>query len=96
MTPAARPRPGAGRRRRRECPRHALGRLAGSPGWSLTLGRDCATGPVQIVHVSTGGANHLAAEIRLDEDAQASIVESFVGEGWVNRAASLASRARRG
>jgi len=70
--------------------RHALGKLAGSTGWTLTLGRDCATeGPVQIVHVATGGANHLVSDIRLDEDAQASIVESFVGEGWVNRATSL-------
>jgi len=70
--------------------RHALGRLAGSAGWSLTLGRDCATeGPVQIVHVATGGANHLAAAIVLDEDAQASLVESFVGEGWANGATSF-------
>ncbi len=69
---------------------HALGKLAGSTGWTLALGQDAATaGPVQIVHVSTGGANHLAAEIVLDEDAQASIVESFAGEGWVNRATSI-------
>lgn len=69
---------------------HALGKLAGSTGWALRLGQDAATtGPVQIAHVATGGANHLAAEIILDEDAQASIVESFVGEGWVNRAASI-------
>jgi Fe-S cluster assembly protein SufD len=68
---------------------HALGRLAGSQGWRLTLGRDAASDPIQIVHVSTGGANHLAAEILLDEDATASIVESFAGEGWANRAASV-------
>ena len=65
---------------------HALARLAGRVGWSLRLGRDHApSGPVQIVHLSTGGADHLAGEIVLDEDAQASIVESFVGEGWSNR-----------
>jgi Fe-S cluster assembly protein SufD len=65
---------------------HPLGRLAGKAGWSLRLGRDQAPpGLLQIVHVSTGSADHLAAEIRLDDDAQASIVETFVGEGWTNR-----------
>jgi len=66
--------------------RHPLGRLAGKSGWSLRLGRDHAPpGLVQIVHVSTGAADHLAAEIVLDEDAQASIVETFIGSGWTNR-----------
>jgi Fe-S cluster assembly protein SufD len=69
--------------------RHALGRLAGTQGWKLHLDRDAASEPIQIIHVSTGGANHLAAEIVLDEDATASIVESFAGEGWANRAASI-------
>ncbi|HEX5183998.1 MAG TPA: SufD family Fe-S cluster assembly protein [Allosphingosinicella sp.] len=65
---------------------HALARLAGSRGWTLKLGRDHAPhGLVQIVHVSTGGADHLAAEIELDVDAQASVVETFIGEGWANR-----------
>src|SRR3954470_19230350 len=65
---------------------HALARLAGRGGWKLKLGRDHApAGLVQIVHVSTGGADHLAAEIELDVDAQASVVETFVGEGWANR-----------
>ncbi len=65
---------------------HALGRLVGRDGWKLKLGRDSSPrGLVQIVHVSTGGANHLAAEIELDVDCQASVVESYVGEGWVNR-----------
>jgi Fe-S cluster assembly protein SufD len=65
---------------------HPLGRLAGKAGWSLRLGRDRAPpGLVQIVHVSTGAADHLAAEIVLDEDAQASIVETFIGDGWTNR-----------
>ncbi|MBA1642431.1 hypothetical protein, partial [Klebsiella pneumoniae] len=54
-----------------------LARLAGKSGWSLRLGRDQAPpGLVQIVHVSTGAADHLAAEILLDDDAQAAIVES--------------------
>jgi Fe-S cluster assembly protein SufD len=65
---------------------HALARLAGHRGWKLKLGRDHAPrGLVQIVHVSTGGADHLAAGIELDVDAQASVVETFVGEGWANR-----------
>jgi Fe-S cluster assembly protein SufD len=65
---------------------HPLGRLAGRSGWALRLGRDHApAGLIQIVHVSTGAADHLAAEIALDEDAQASIVETFIGEGWTNR-----------
>jgi Fe-S cluster assembly protein SufD len=70
---------------------HPLGRLAGKTGWSLRLGRDHApAGLVQIVHVSTGAADHLAGEIVLDMDAQASIVETYIGEGWTNRLTSIA------
>ncbi|HYI64381.1 MAG TPA: SufD family Fe-S cluster assembly protein [Allosphingosinicella sp.] len=69
---------------------HPLGRLAGAGGWSLRLGRDHAPpGLLQIVHVSTGAADHLAGEIVLDADAQASIVETFSGEGWTNRLAGV-------
>ena len=65
---------------------HALAKRAGHRGWSLKLGRDHApAGLIQIVHVSTGAADHLAAEIALDVDAQASIVETYLGEGWTNR-----------
>ena len=65
---------------------HALARLVGSEGWKLKLGRHHAPqGLVQIVHVTTGGADHLPAEIELDVDAQASIVETYVGDGWANR-----------
>jgi Fe-S cluster assembly protein SufD len=65
---------------------HPLGRLAGKNGWSLHLGRDHSPpGLIEIVHVGTGGANHLAAEIALEDDAQASIVETFIGDGWANR-----------
>lgn len=65
---------------------HPLGRLATAKGWTLALGRDAASsGPVEIIHVATGGANHVAGRIALDEDAQASIVETFVGDGWSNR-----------
>jgi len=40
---------------------HPLGRHAAEcPGWTLALGRDAAApGLVEIVHVATGGANHL-------------------------------------
>ena len=70
---------------------HPLGRLAGRSGWTLRLGRGHAPpGLVQIVHVSTCAADHLAAGIALDDDAQASIVESFVGEGWTNRLTGIA------
>jgi Fe-S cluster assembly protein SufD len=65
---------------------HALARLVGRQGWKLKLGRDHAPqGLVQIVHVSTGGADHLPASVELDVDAQASVVETYVGEGWINR-----------
>jgi Fe-S cluster assembly protein SufD len=69
-----------------EAPDHALARLVGRDGWTLRLGRDGAPpGLIQIVHVSTGGADHLPAAIELGVDAQASVVETFVGEGWTNR-----------
>ena len=65
---------------------HALAKLVGSEGWTLRLGRDHApAGLVQIIHLSTGGADHLPAEIELDVDAQASVIETYVGEGWINR-----------
>lgn len=72
-------------------PDHPLGRQAGRSGWTLKLGRHHApAGLVQIVHVSTGAADHLAASVELDVDAQASIVETFVGEGWANRLTRIA------
>ncbi len=65
---------------------HALARLAGREGWSLDLGRDHApAGLVQIVHVSTGAADHLPSAVRLAEGGQASLVETFIGTGWINR-----------
>jgi len=65
---------------------HALARLVGSEGWTLDLGSGHApAGLVQIVHVSTGAADHLPSAILLAEDAQASLVETFVGTGWINR-----------
>jgi Fe-S cluster assembly protein SufD len=65
---------------------HPLARHAAGEGWKLKLGRHHASaGLLQIVHLTTGGADHLPAEIELDEDAQASVVETFIGEGWTNR-----------
>lgn len=77
---------------------HPLGTLAASAkGWTLALGRDhAAPATIEIIYASTGGANHVPARIVLAEDAQASIVETFVGEGWANRltSISLANSAR--
>jgi Fe-S cluster assembly protein SufD len=71
-------------------PDHALARLVGREGWALRLGRDHAPpGLVQIVHVSTGGADHLPAQIELDVDAQASVLETYIGEGWSNRSTAI-------
>lgn len=67
---------------------HPLGKLATGPGWTLALHKDGASppgGPIEIVHVATGGANHLPARIVMAEDAQASIVETYIGDGWANR-----------
>lgn len=66
---------------------HPLGRLATAPGWTLSLGKDGATapGPIEIVHIATGSASHVPARIVLAEGAQASIVETYVGDGWANR-----------
>ncbi|KQU62115.1 SufBD protein [Sphingomonas sp. Leaf339] len=64
---------------------HALGQRATGPGWSLHLDAAAAAQPVQIVHVSTGGANHLPSEIVLAADVVAQVVETYVGAGWANR-----------
>ena len=68
---------------------HVLGKHAAGRGWSLTLERDAVADPVQIVHVATGGENHLPAEIVLDADAAAQVVETFVGAGWANRSTRI-------
>lgn len=69
---------------------HPLGRLAGRQGWALRLAPDHAAGGlIQIVHVSTGAADHLSAAIVLADDAQASVVETYIGDGWTNRLAAI-------
>ena len=68
---------------------HPLAKLATGAGWTLHVARDGATDPIEIVHVATGGANHLPARIALAEDAVASIVETHVGDGWANRLTSI-------
>lgn len=69
---------------------HALAQQIGREGWRLRLARDHAPqGLVQIIHVSTGAADHLPAAIELDVDAQASVVETYLGEGWTNRLAQI-------
>ena len=66
---------------------HPLAKLATGRGWTLTVPRDGATPPgaIEMVHVATGGASHIPARITLAEDAQASIVETYAGDGWANR-----------
>ena len=69
---------------------HPLGRHADGVGWTLALGREHApAGTIEIVHLATGGTNHFPARIVLAEGAQASIVETFRGEGWSNRLAAI-------
>ena len=68
---------------------HPLAALATGAGWTLAIHEDGAEGPIEIVHVATGGASHLPARIVMAEDAQASIVETYVGDGWTNRLTSI-------
>ena len=67
---------------------HPLERLAGNAGWRLNAAV-ALPGPVEIIHASSGGADPLAAAIRLADGAEATVVETFVGTGWANRAVSI-------
>jgi Fe-S cluster assembly protein SufD len=69
---------------------HPLGAFAnGKDGWTLSLDRDQALpATIEIIHIATG-PSHLPARIILAEDAQASIVETFVGDGWANRLTTI-------
>lgn len=65
---------------------HPLGvQASGAAGWSIDLSAAEIVDPVQIVHIATGAENHLPARLTLDEDAVASVVETYVGSGWTNR-----------
>jgi Fe-S cluster assembly protein SufD len=64
---------------------HPLGQLAEGEGWALTLGAREAVTNVQIVHLGSGGESHVPARILLEEDAVATVVETYAGAGWANR-----------
>jgi len=65
---------------------HALGRLVGRIGWTHEVAAGANAGEtIEILNVATGGGNHLPARIVLAGGAQASIVETLVGDGWSNR-----------
>jgi Fe-S cluster assembly protein SufD len=65
---------------------HPLGvQASGAAGWSIDLSAQQVVEPVQIVHIATGGENHVPAQITLDEDAVAQVVETYIGTGWTNR-----------
>jgi len=64
---------------------HPLGSHATGPGWRIDLARQAVADPVQIIHIATGAENHVPAEITLDEDAVATVIETFTGTGWSNR-----------
>lgn len=75
---------------------HVLGQRASGAGWALRVAADGVEDPVQVVHVASGGANHVPASIELAAGATATVVETFVGSGWSNRATRvvLGDRAR--
>ncbi|MEZ0241784.1 MAG: SufD family Fe-S cluster assembly protein [Sphingomonas sp.] len=68
---------------------HPLGALAEGEGWALTLSREQVEEHVQIVHLGSGGESHVPARIVMDEDAVASVVETYAGAGWANRLTSI-------
>jgi len=82
---AARSIPGPVAIERVEASDHGLAQRASGEGWTLRLDARAAADPVQVVHLATGGANHLPADIVLADDAVAQIVETHVGTGWSNR-----------
>lgn len=65
---------------------------AARSGLLLSIGAAHATsGPIQLIHIATGGPAHLAHRIDLADDAQASVVETYVGApgSWTNIAADI-------
>ena len=68
---------------------HPLGSLAEGEGWSLHIGPERAVTAIQIVHLGTGGESHVPGRLMLDEDAVASVIETYAGSGWANRLTTL-------
>jgi Fe-S cluster assembly protein SufD len=72
---------------------HPLSRLTrGAVGATLRLAAEHATrGPIQIIHIATGGPAQLHHRLLLGEDAQASVVETYVGApaSWTNVAVDI-------
>ena len=69
---------------------HPLGGMAEGEGWVLSLGAAAAMTGIQIVHLGSGGENHVPARITLADDAVASVVETYAGSGWANRLTQIA------
>jgi Fe-S cluster assembly protein SufD len=69
---------------------HPLGGMAEGEGWVLSLDAAAAVTGIQIVHLGSGGENHVPARITLADDAVASIVETYAGSGWANRFTQIA------
>jgi Fe-S cluster assembly protein SufD len=69
---------------------HPLGSMAEGEGWVLTLDAEAAVTGIQIVHLGSGGENHVPARIVMAEDSVASVVETYAGSGWANRITRIA------
>jgi Fe-S cluster assembly protein SufD len=69
---------------------HPLGGMAEGEGWVLSLDAAAAVTGIQIVHLGSGGENHVPARITLADDAVASLVETYAGSGWANRFTQIA------
>ena len=75
-------------------PGHPLGDIAAQKAttglWLTHTATMPSPGPIQIVHVASGGASHLSSRIELARDAHAEIVETHVGAGWSNVTTTVA------
>ena len=75
-------------------PGHPLGdraaREATTGLWLTHTATAPAIGPVQIVHVATGGVSQLSSRIELAANAYAEIVETHAGKGWSNVVCTVA------
>lgn len=65
---------------------HPLGKLCNGDGWTLRILHDGEEERlIEVIHLSTGGANHVPAHISLAEGVKARICETYLGDGWANR-----------